>query len=68
VCHRRGPATGNGDHDEQKDGRQRSTMHPPYNASVFDWVIANHTVRAFSMGEKGQAPWSGGLGEGRESD
>ena len=43
-------------------------MHPPYNASVFDWVIANHTVRAFSMGEKGQAPWSGGLGEGRESE
>ena len=40
-------------------------MHPPYNASVFDWVIANHTVRAFSMGEKGQAPWLGGLG-GRE--
>src|SRR2546423_1679749 len=43
-------------------------MHPPYNASVFDWVIGNHAVRAFSMGEKEQAPWSGGLGEGRESE
>ena len=52
------------------DGFERDKL--PYlrttGASVFDWVIANHTVRAFSMGEKGQAPWSGGLGEGRESD
>src|SRR5207253_4083431 len=65
---RRGPTAGNGDDDEQKDGRQRSTMHPPYNASVFDWVIANQALRAFSMVKRGRPPGQGAWGEGRESD